>query len=203
MTTWDPLGGYSLGGTGGGTWDSLGGYSLAGTGGAPNTPQATAGHPFGANADRYGNPIPTSSPNPTGGFAQARNLQAQGADFTGYQNQLNQLLQDPSKIQQTAGYQFQLGQGNEAINRSAAAKGMLNSGNVLAELAKYGQGMASTEYGNQVNRLAGLMQGAQNFGVSSGYYNPRDWYAGWGQQAQSAGMPAPQPAPYAQGYGVA
>lgn len=43
-------------------------------------------------------------------------------------------------------------QGNQAINRSAAAKGMLNSGNVLAELAKYGQGMAGQGFADQWNR---------------------------------------------------
>ena len=123
---------------------------------------------------------------------------ASGSDFSGYQAGLNsalndqsnygsrykQLLDDPSKIQQTAGYQFALDQGNQAINRSAAAKGMLNSGNVLAELAKYGQGMASQEYGNQLNAIqqgagmagnqvktmSGLMQNAQQFGLNTGYY---------------------------------
>lgn len=104
------------------------------------------------------------------GYLKMKGQQQTGADFSGYQNQLQGLLNDPSKIQQTAGYQFAVDQGNQAINRSAAAKGQLNSGGVLAELAKYGQGMASQDYGNQVNRLTGLMQGAQQFGVQSGYY---------------------------------
>lgn len=100
------------------------------------------------------------------------NLMQSGADFSPYKNQLDQLLQDPSKVQQTAGYQFDLDQGNQAINRSAAAKGQLNSGGVLAELAKYGQGMASQEYGNQTNRLADLMRGSQQFGIASGQFRP-------------------------------
>lgn len=79
-----------------------------------------------------------------------------GAGQSRYQGQLDALLKDPSKIQQTAGYQFDVDQGNQAINRSAAAKGMGNSGGVLAELASFGQGMASREYGNQVNRMASL-----------------------------------------------
>jgi len=95
---------------------------------------------------------------------------ASGSDFTGYQNQLNSLLKDPSSFQRTPSYQFQVDQGNQAINRSAAAKGMLGSGNVLAELAKYGQGMANQEYGNQVNMLSGLMGGAQKFGVATDYF---------------------------------
>lgn len=136
--------------------------------------------------------------NDLSGYLGMKKQQAAGADFSGYQSGVNtalndqsnwntmyrDLIRDPSKIQQTAGYQFALDQGNQAINRSAAAKGMLNSGNVLAELAKYGQGMASQNYqqqlgnvqqgaqmaGNQVNTLGNLMQNAQNFGVTSGYY---------------------------------
>lgn len=104
------------------------------------------------------------------GYRTMKGQQQTGADFSGYQNQLQGLLNDPSKIQQTAGYQFAVDQGNQAINRSAAAKGQLNSGGVLAELQKYGQGMASQEYGNQTNRLADLMRGSQQFGIQSGYY---------------------------------
>lgn len=105
-------------------------------------------------------------------FLKKQQQVASGSDFSGYQNQLNNLLANPSSVTQTPGYQFALQQGNEAINRSAAAKGMLNSGNVLAELAKYGQGMASQGYQQQLNNLQGLMQGAQQFGVQTGYYNP-------------------------------
>jgi len=136
--------------------------------------------------------------NDLSGYLSMKNKQASGADFSGYQAGVNtalndqsnwnsmyrDLITDPSKIQQTAGYQFALDQGNQAINRSAASKGMLNSGNVLAELARYGQGMASTEYdkqlartrggaelaGGRVNSLGGLMSNAQSFGVQSGYY---------------------------------
>ena len=87
-------------------------------------------------------------------------------------NRLAELLTDPSKIQTDPGYQFVKQQGEQAINRSAAAKGMLNSGGVLAELQKYGSGLASQEYGGQVNRLADLMRGSQQFllGANSGPY---------------------------------
>jgi len=110
------------------------------------------------------------------GYLKKGSLQQTGSDFSNEQNMLSGLLSDPSKIQQTAGYQFDVDQGNQAINRSAAARGSLNSGGVLAELAKYGQGMASREYGNQVNRLSSLIGQKQQFGIGSGYYddlNPR------------------------------
>ena len=76
-----------------------------------------------------------------------------------YQQSLQQLMQgkftptDPS-------YQFRLDQGTEAVNRGAAASGLLRSGNRLAELMQYGQNLGSTEYGNQFQRLA-LLSGAE------------------------------------------
>ena len=124
------------------------------------------GQGFGGWSDSSGRMI-----NDLGGYLKKGSLQQTGSDFSQEQNQLTGLLNDPSKIQQTAGYQFDVDQGNQAINRSAAAKGSLNSGGVLAELAKYGQGMASREYGNQVNRLSGIIGQKQNFGVGSGYYD--------------------------------
>ena len=60
-----------------------------------------------------------------------------------YETRLRQLLENPDSIQDTGAYKFQFNQGQQAIERSAAARGMTGSGNVLAELSKYGQGMAS------------------------------------------------------------
>jgi hypothetical protein len=45
-------------------------------------------------------------------------------------------------------YQFQLQQGNQAVQRAAAASGTLNSGGTLRALDQYSQGLAST-YENQ------------------------------------------------------
>lgn len=53
-------------------------------------------------------------------------------------------------------YKFRFNQGMEAVNRSMAASGLLNSGNRIAALVDYGQGQASTEYANQFQRLAQL-----------------------------------------------
>jgi len=68
-------------------------------------------------------------------------------------------------------YQFRFNQGQNALERSQAARGMNLSGNALAELNNYGQNMASTEYGNQFNRLsalAGYGQNATNTGANLG-----------------------------------
>ncbi len=104
------------------------------------------------------------------GYQQMRQQVIFGSNLMPEQQRLSDLLNNPSSIESDPSYQFRLGQGNQAINRSAAAKGMLGSGNVLAELAKYGQGMASQEYGNQFNRLSDLLKNKQQFGLASGYF---------------------------------
>jgi len=68
---------------------------------------------------------------------------------TGTQSALTQL-------QTTPGYQFQLGQGQNAINASAAQNGTLNSGNLLTALSNYNQGLAQNTYQNAVSNLSPL-----------------------------------------------
>jgi|APGre2960657404_1045060.scaffolds.fasta_scaffold04629_4 hypothetical protein len=51
------------------------------------------------------------------------------------------------------GYAFRFEQGQKALERSAAARGGLISGNTGGALQKYGQGMASQEYSNAYNRF--------------------------------------------------
>lgn len=53
-------------------------------------------------------------------------------------------------------YQFRLNEGNRNILGGAAATGGLQSGDTLKALQSYGQNMASGEFGNYWNRLAGL-----------------------------------------------
>lgn len=50
------------------------------------------------------------------------------------------------------GYQFRMEQGQKALDRSAAARGLTQSGAQLKALTDYGQGMGSQEYGNAYNR---------------------------------------------------
>jgi hypothetical protein len=54
------------------------------------------------------------------------------------------------------GYEFRMQEGQKAIERSAAARGMLGSGGTLKALTRYAQGVASDEYANFSNRLAAL-----------------------------------------------
>jgi hypothetical protein len=61
-----------------------------------------------------------------------------------------------NNYQNSTGYQFQLGQGTQAINANAATTGMLNSGANAKALEGYGQNLASTTFGNYLSQLGGL-----------------------------------------------
>lgn len=56
-------------------------------------------------------------------------------------------------FQADPGYAFRLAEGQKAIERSAAARGGLNSGGTMKALARYGQDYASNEYTNAYNRF--------------------------------------------------
>jgi hypothetical protein len=73
-----------------------------------------------------------------------------------YQQQLSQLINNPSSITSDPGYQFGLQQSQNAVEGSAAANGMVNSGNVLNALSTNAQGYASTQLNNKELLLAQL-----------------------------------------------
>ena len=106
-----------------------------------------------------------------------------------YQTQLNTLMSDPSSVTSTPGYQFQLQQGLTGTQRTAAAGGMLNSGNTLAALTQYGQNYASTSYEQQFSNLAQL-SGANigNPGTAGQLQQQQNASsaAAWGQLGQAA-----------------
>lgn len=56
------------------------------------------------------------------------------------------------ELQATPGYQFQLQQGLQSVNNSAAARGALMSGRTMKELNNYAQGQASTGFADAWNR---------------------------------------------------
>ena len=53
------------------------------------------------------------------------------------------------------GYEFQVNQGLDAIDRRAASRGMLASGNNQIDTLGYAGGLAKQEYGSWLDRLAG------------------------------------------------
>jgi hypothetical protein len=89
--------------------------------------------------------------------------------------QLQKLLSDPSSLRHLPGYQFAQDQGIQALDRSAKARGMLESGRQDKDLLRFSTGLADQTYGNQLSRLMGLTQmgigatGAKNATAGQGY----------------------------------
>ena len=75
---------------------------------------------------------------------------------------------DYSAFFQSPGYQFRQDEGIRAIDRSASARGQLMSGGTLRELQRYGQGLASSEFGNYANRLASMAGLGQTAAFNTG-----------------------------------
>lgn len=101
-------------------------------GGGTTDAAANAADPFGPFRAQYGQEL--------------------GAQYNRLQNF------DPNSVTSNPEYQFQLDQGLGAINKSAAASGMLGSGNRLMDLQKYGQGLASSFADKQYGREMSLLQ---------------------------------------------
>jgi hypothetical protein len=60
------------------------------------------------------------------------------------------------RLENTPGFQFRRDQGQQAIERSASSRGLLESGAILKGLNEFGQGLASQEFGAEHARLATL-----------------------------------------------
>lgn len=75
---------------------------------------------------------------------------------------------DYSEFFKSPGYQFRFDEGLRGLDRSAAARGRLQSGGYGRELTRYGQGVASEEFNNYANRLAGLAGMGQNAAAQTG-----------------------------------
>jgi hypothetical protein len=101
----------------------------------------------------------------TEGRDQAASILRPGANYQPAMGQLNALAgldgaqaqQDAfGRFQESPEIQFQRQQGEQAAQRSAAAGGQLASGRTLADLSKFGQGLASQSYGDYYGRLNDL-----------------------------------------------
>jgi hypothetical protein len=76
------------------------------------------------------------------------------------------------------GVQFRLGQGVNALERSASAKGTLRNGGTLKDIIGFGQDLGSQEYGNAYNRAFQGWQG--NLGAAQAKFNSE--YQPWAAQ---------------------
>lgn len=83
-----------------------------------------------------------------------------------------------AKLEDLPEYQFQFGQGQKALERSQAARGVLQSGGALLEAQKFGQDLAQNVYQGHVSRLAGIagmnlpvvQQGIGNYNAQGQFY---------------------------------
>lgn len=81
-----------------------------------------------------------------------------------------------SAFNTSPGYQFAFDQGVKGLDRSAAARGMLGSGNQQQDLVKFGQGIANQEYGKWLSGLGGIADAA--FGAAQGQTGRQGTLAG-------------------------
>lgn len=112
-----------------------------------------------------------------------------------YQTQLSSLMKDPSSFLQSDLWKASTAAGLDGINRSAAASGMLKSGNRLQALMDYGQKNAPDNFFRMADLLSGL-GGAKNQnpgGGLSAYANLQNantsaFNADTSRRAQEAGV---------------
>lgn len=104
-----------------------------------------------------------------GGATQNVNAITQMANSTAqgniYQSQMAAMLNpgtSQAALAQMPGYQFAMNQGVQTTDRSAAASGMLGSGNEAAELTQFGQGLADQQFQTQFNNLNSMSTSMMN-----------------------------------------
>src|SRR4029453_14092195 len=89
-------------------------------------------------------------------------------------------------LEQSPGFQFRLGEGLKALEKSAAARGTLLTGGTLKGLQRYAQDFASNEYQNRYNQLLGLGQLGLGYGQLGSRAAPQQGLL-WSQYANQAG----------------
>lgn len=93
---------------------------------------------------------------------------------------------DYSAFMDSPDYKFAFDEGMRAVNAGLAARGLSNSGRAMKELTRYGQGAASQQLGNYVNRLAAMAGVGQTATTNTGQLGASA-AAQAGQSIQAAG----------------
>jgi hypothetical protein len=161
----------------------------------PAAPQATPAAPTDAPAPTdfgtFEMPEYGGSSSPMYRFGQVPEFDAPEFDAPSFED-----------AQQEPGYQFRLDAGRQALERSAAARGVLRTGGSLKDLLEYGQNFGAQEYSNVFNRA---LQGYQNqFGAEQAralaefqrqmeLYNAQTQNAQWQEMLASGFLNDPAP----------
>ncbi len=90
---------------------------------------------------------------------------AAGSDAIG---SLSAMLKPGYDHTTSPGYQFRFGEGQRAVEGSAASRGMLMSGGTLKDLIRFGQGTAADDFNDQFNRTASVAAGGQQVNTTLG-----------------------------------
>lgn len=121
-------------------------------------------------------------------FQKLMNLGANGAqaygDATGANGPAG-FARAVSSFQTSPGYDFARTQGLQAIDRGAASRGMLSSGNTLMGEQQFGNNLANQEFGNYVSRLAPYL-GQQTSANLAGAQGQGSLYANLGNSLNSS-----------------
>lgn len=138
------------------------GWNPSGTGGTTATTTTTTGTTAPTSTLNY---MPTPAPAfnaPAFGAAPAWN---KPADFT----YADFVAPDKAAVLQDPGYQFRLNQGQEALDRSASARGSLRGGGQQRAVQAYGSDLASQEYGKAFERAQSAYD--RNYGKARDAYD--------------------------------
>lgn len=170
------LGGY-FGGNDAGRQgiDQAGQALMAATGAANKKYQLGEKNALGQYGTNYYDPYTQSGNQANDMYANALGLRGPGGNQAAV-----------GAYQTNPGYGFQMQQGQQALDRSAAGSGMFGSGNAAMALNQFGQGVANQDYGNWLSRLQGL--GAQGLQAAGGQTGRQGSLAGinmWGAGGQA------------------
>ena len=137
---------------------------------------ATAGTP--GSFDQSGYDTALADYNAQGSNAQGSN--AQGSPDGMFTHQFG--LQD---FQESPAYQFNLQQGQQALDKSANARGNLYAPQTLQDLSKFSQGQASNEWSNAYNQYNNNIGNIWNrlYGISSAGQSAANQTGSFGQAA--------------------
>lgn len=123
---------------------------------AANTQADSAAAANQLQKDTFDKQVALNEPFRQGGLtAQSRLMELLGLGGDANKSDYGSLMRDfsQSDFQTDPGYQFRLQQGQQGLERSAAARGGLLSGAAIKDAMNYNQGMGSQEYANAFNRF--------------------------------------------------
>lgn len=136
--------------------------------GAYSADQASKAGRRGADAQRAAADAATAEQRRQFDLTRSDQMPFLDAGYDALRRQQAALEGDFSGFEQSPDYLFALQQGSQALDRGAAARGGFMGGGADADRIKLGQGLASQNFGNYWNRLAGRAGQGQSAATTLG-----------------------------------